>query len=264
MPLIKSNGIELFYEQAGSGQDVILISGFSAPRQSWYPIYQQLAQHCRVTILDNRGVGQSSIPDEPYSIAMMANDVVGLMDALGMEKASVVGHSMGGFIVRALLDTHQHRLNKAVLQCSAFENNPAWRYQVMFSQKLRELDLPRSVQIESMVAFMFGHDFLNDGDKVAEFIRRSTATPKDPVGVRRQNQAIIDFYRQPPKLRIDIPLLGIFGQEDLIVPVSAAQILQAEVPQAEVVILENCGHMAQFEQPAQLVKHLSDFILACC
>ena len=260
MPRITTNEIELVYEQTGSGQDVILISGFSAPRQSWYPIYQQLAQHFRVTILDNRGVGQSSIPDEPYSMHMMANDVVGLMDALGMEKASVVGHSMGGFIVRALLDKHQHRLNKAVMQCSAFENNPAWRYQVMFSQKLRELDLPRSLQLESMVAFMFGHDFLNDTDKVAEFIRRSTATPKDPVGVRRQNQAIIDFYRQPPKLHIDIPLLGIFGQEDLIVPVSAAQTLRAEMPQAEVVILENCGHMAQFEQPAQLIDVLQKFL----
>ena len=260
MPHIKSNGIELFYEQVGEGSDIILISGFSAPRQSWYPIYQQLAQHFRVTILDNRGVGQSSIPDAPYSIAMMADDVVGLMDALGIEKASVVGHSMGGFIVRALLDKHQHRLHAAVLQCSAFENNYAWRYQVMFAQKLRELDLPRSVQMESIVAFMFGRNFLQDENKVQEFIRRSAATPKDPIGVRNQNQAIIDFYRHPPALKVNIPLLGLFGAEDLIVPVHAAQTLQAEISHAQITILENCGHMVQFEQPEALVKYLFDFI----
>ena len=93
MGRVETNGIEIYYEEHGSGEPLLLIMGWGGNAASWHPQIAGLAEHFRVIAFDNRGVGRSSAPDEPYSTAQMADDAVGLMDELEISRAHVFGIS---------------------------------------------------------------------------------------------------------------------------------------------------------------------------
>ncbi|MGB4804689.1 MAG: alpha/beta hydrolase, partial [Anaerolineae bacterium] len=102
MPQIAANGITLHYESAGQGQPLLLITGVGYGAWFWHKLTPDLSHHFQVITFDNRGVGQSSRVYGPYSTALLAADAAGLLDALGIESAYVVGHSLGGFIAQEL------------------------------------------------------------------------------------------------------------------------------------------------------------------
>lgn len=87
MPKIQTNGIEIYYEIHGEGKPLVLISGLGYPSWQWHKMVPLLAEHFQVITFDNRGVGQSDKPAGPYTAGMLAQDTVGLLDALKMDKA---------------------------------------------------------------------------------------------------------------------------------------------------------------------------------
>src|SRR3989442_13121999 len=100
MPTIHANDIDVHYIAAGKGTPVVLLAGFGGDHLSWglqFPAFR--ARHHTVAI-DNRGCGRSSAPDVPYTTALMAEDVIGVVDHLGNEAAHIVGRSVGGVIPR--------------------------------------------------------------------------------------------------------------------------------------------------------------------
>ena len=102
MPKVHANGIEIFYEETGTGEPLLLIAGFACDHTNWSRMIPFLAPRYRVIAFDNRGVGQTSVPNTPYSIAQMAQDAAGLLDVLGLNQVHVAGHSMGGQIAQEL------------------------------------------------------------------------------------------------------------------------------------------------------------------
>src|SRR4029434_10952353 len=106
MPKVKVNGVELHYVESGSGDPLLMIMGFGGDHQAWAFQVPALAEGYRVITFDNRGAGQSEGPDVAYSTAMMADDAVGLLDVLRIERAHVLGVSMGGMIAQELALNH--------------------------------------------------------------------------------------------------------------------------------------------------------------
>ena len=102
MPHLQTNGINMFYEEQGSGDPLLLIMGITAPGAVWEAHADAWQENFRCIMGDNRGVGQSDKPEGPYSSEMMADDYAGLLDELGIEKARVVGCSMGSIIAQQL------------------------------------------------------------------------------------------------------------------------------------------------------------------
>jgi len=102
VPSVTVNGVRLFYEETGrpDAPPLVLIMGWGGDHTAWALQAPAFAAEHRVIVLDNRGAGQSEVPDAPYTIAGMAGDVVGLMDALGIGRAHIWGASMGGMIAR--------------------------------------------------------------------------------------------------------------------------------------------------------------------
>jgi len=115
MPTIQVNDIPLYYEVHGEGQQLALIVGLGIDISEWDGIIRWLAQRNRIIAFDNRGAGRSGKPDLPYTIAMMANDTDGLLRALGIERADILGVSLGGRIALALALEHPERVNKLIL-----------------------------------------------------------------------------------------------------------------------------------------------------
>jgi len=100
MSNVKVNGINMYYRVEGSGKLLVMIMGFGSPHSEWRFQTGLFRKHYRIITFDNRGVGKSDKPPGPYSISMMADDAVGLMNHLGIEKAHVLGVSMGGMIAQ--------------------------------------------------------------------------------------------------------------------------------------------------------------------
>src|SRR5579871_570460 len=115
MPTISVNDIDMYYEVHGEGEPLVLIAGTNSDHTLYRGITPQLAAKYQVIVFDNRGVGQTSKPDIPYSIEMMADDTAGLLDALGITGAHMLGTSMGGRIAVALALRHPRHVKSLIL-----------------------------------------------------------------------------------------------------------------------------------------------------
>jgi pimeloyl-ACP methyl ester carboxylesterase len=132
MPTVQVNDIQMFYELRGEGQPLVLILGMTLDVSEVEPIIGWLAERYRVLTFDNRGAGRTDKPDIPYTIEMMANDTLGLMDAVGIERANVLGISLGGRIALALTLAHPERVEKlALVSTSARVHRRGWRFRVL-------------------------------------------------------------------------------------------------------------------------------------
>ena len=118
MPKARVNGISINYSVEGRGEPLFLIMGFSGSKMAWFFQRGAFRKHFQVVTFDNRGVGQSDKPPGPYSMKMFADDTVGLMDHLGIDKAHVLGASMGGMIAQHIALSHPERVRKLVLSCT--------------------------------------------------------------------------------------------------------------------------------------------------
>ncbi len=117
MPSIETNGIQMYYEEAGAGDPLIMIMGITARGEVWEAHRDAWSPSFRCIMPDNRGVGLSDKPEGLYSSEMMADDYAGLMDALGIPQARVVGVSMGSIIAQQLMLRHPQKVRSAVLMC---------------------------------------------------------------------------------------------------------------------------------------------------
>ena len=116
MPHIFANGAKIAYQQVGEGPDVVLVHGLATNRAFWYlHALQTLKDDCRVTIFDLRGHGYSSMPDNGYTSADMADDLAALMDHLRIEDAVLAGHSFGGVVGLQYGTRHQERVKGLVV-----------------------------------------------------------------------------------------------------------------------------------------------------
>ena len=123
MPRIKTNNVELYCEIHGEGKPLVLISGLGYSSWQWHKLVPFLAEHFQVITFDNRGVGQSDKPAGPYTAQMLAADTVGLLEALNIVTATIMGHSMGGFIAQAIALDFPKRVDRLIL-CSTNFGGP--------------------------------------------------------------------------------------------------------------------------------------------
>ena len=119
MPKIKVNDINIYHEIHGDGFPFLLIRGLSSDVYRWPSSFvKEISHKFKVILFDNRGAGRTDKPDIEYSIKMMADDTVGLMKAMNIEKANILGYSMGGSIAQEVVLNYPERVNKLLL-CGA-------------------------------------------------------------------------------------------------------------------------------------------------
>jgi pimeloyl-ACP methyl ester carboxylesterase len=119
MPFHRVNGIQIYFEEHGQGEPLLLIQGLGYPSGMWFLQIPALSRHFRTIVFDNRGVGKTDKPDEPYSVPLMASDAAGLLAALGIQKTHVVSVSLGGYIAQELALNHPDRVDRLVLMATS-------------------------------------------------------------------------------------------------------------------------------------------------
>ncbi|PIR19951.1 MAG: hypothetical protein COV45_08210 [Deltaproteobacteria bacterium CG11_big_fil_rev_8_21_14_0_20_47_16] len=263
MPKIKtSSGITMYYEQHGQGPDLVLVSGFSSDHNAWIMPLDTLSKKFRVTVFDNRGVGQTDAPQGPYTIAMMAQDTIALMDALSIQSAHVIGHSMGGMILQQICLHYPDRVKKAILNASAAVSPSHASAQIMSFVKQREANVPDEVIIETILPWLYSDTFFNDPEGVAKTIAIIMANPYPQTleGLKAQAHACLE-KELPPKISgIKTPTLVIAGQEDVLFPLHCSEYLHQKIAGSQLAVLSQSGHITQVEQTDLFCKAVVDFL----
>ncbi|NTU54646.1 MAG: alpha/beta fold hydrolase [Anaerolineales bacterium] len=265
MPKAQSNGIELYYEVQGVGKPLVLISGLGYSLWQWHRMVPLLAEHFQVVTFDNRGVGQSDKPAGPYTAQMLAADTVGLLDALNIEKAVILGHSMGGFIAQSMALDFPQRVEKLIL-CSTNFGGP--HHVPVTPEAMKVL---ADVTSDPLTRFKNGLSVStapgwaekNPG-MIEEWVKWRVANPIEPA--HYQAQMAIGLSLMPEaaafedKLpRLDVPTLILFGAHDKVVPPANADLLAQKIAGSQVVIFPDAGHFFPIEIPEAASRTIMDF-----
>ncbi len=265
MPKIKTNNIELYYEIHGAGQPLVLISGLGYPLWQWHKMVPFLAEHFQVITFDNRGVGQSDKPAGPYTAQMLAADTAGLLETLGIEKAIIAGHSMGGFIAQAMALDFPQKVAKLIL-CSTNFGGPHHVPVTAEAMKvLTDVTSDALTRFKNGLAVSTAPDWSEKNpEMIEEWVKWRIANPIDPAPY--QAQMAIGFGLMPEaaafenKLpRLNVPTLILFGAHDKVVPPENASLLAEKISGSKVVILPNAGHFFPIEVAEAASRTITDF-----
>lgn len=257
---IKTNGIEIYYELSGKKDApmVVLSHSLGSSMVMWEPQLAVLEPCFRVLRYDMRGHGESEVTKGAYSLEMLGQDVVGLLDALEIEKAHFVGLSIGGMIGQGLGLDHAGRLLSLTLCDTApvlpEEAKPLFR---------ERMDLARTQGMASLVegtlARWFTPPFLEKAPLMVGRIKAQVeATPVD--GFIGCSQAIMDLNYIDRLAAIDLETLIIVGEEDIGTPVASAEAIQAEISNSRLVVLPSAMHLCNIEQAEAFNTALMDFL----
>jgi len=268
------NGIDVYYEEQGQGDPLLLIMGLAADSLAWMFQLPDFSKHFRTIVFDNRGVGRSSKPAGPYSIAEMAEDAAGVLDALDVRRAHVVGVSMGGMIAQELTLRHPERVRGLVLACTYAKPDAAIERQFETSLGVfggsRGADGSINIDLGKLDPMMFFQHLLPTVFN-AEFIL--TELPKlmqvfsgalqhgfsmDAIMsqvVATQGHDTVDRLGQ-----IKAPTLVLTGNSDLLIPSTCSDVLAAKIPGAKLVKIPGGSHGFNFETPDAFNKAVLDFL----
>ena len=241
----ESERARISYETAGSGEPVVLIAGFGAAGSYWRRMIPLLDGY-RVVTLDNRGVGCTEY-DGPFSIADMADDVIAVMDDIGIPRAHVVGWSMGSHIARKLAGRHPGRLTDLTLIGTYLERPARSDYMLRgMTGMVLEGKAPIECLYRSINAFCMTESTFRRFEREG----REVPLPRDavdPRGLILQMDAIGDNDSGKPDLGISVPTMLIHGDEDIMVPCEQGMLVAERIPGSRMVLLKGQGHGIPFD-----------------
>ena len=256
MPTIQVNDINLFYKVQGRGDPLVLICGFGSNHTHWKELIEPLSKKFQLLLFDNRGTGQTDVPDSDYSIAMMASDTAALMEALSIKSAYILGHSMGSAILQQLCLTHPHIVKKALLLNSFETLNPTISLQLDTTAKLLKAEVPIPLIIETLIPWLFGTNFLSKPQNIQVALNHflNDPYPQTPTGFFGQLAALKTFDLRSQLSSITTPTLIATGDQDLYTLPSQSHYLHNHIPSSQLKVLKGAGHMIPYEQPQELFE----------
>jgi 3-oxoadipate enol-lactonase len=249
--------VKITWESTGAGPPLLLIQGLGYGRWGWEPIVPGLAARHRVILFDNRGIGDSDKPAGPYTAAQMAGDALQVLDEAGVERAHVLGASLGGMIAQELAVAAPARVDKLILCCTT----PGGASTVPMPEVTVRLfaeapTLAPEVALRRFVENALGAD--PPAELVDELFARRVANPPDPEGWQAQAAAGLGF--QGVEGEIATPTLIVGGTADNVVDYRNAEVLAARIPGSRIELLDGAGHLFFWEQPDESVRIINEFL----
>jgi pimeloyl-ACP methyl ester carboxylesterase len=262
---VRANGQELYFESHGEGPALVLVMGIGYDSSLWtlaqVPV---LSTQFRVILVDNRDAGRSSRAREPYTIADMADDVAGLLDALGIQRSHLLGLSMGGLIALEFALRHGDQLDRLVLTGtgaaparSAVDPVPIWSW-------IKSNDPTGEIFGAQQLVSLFSTAFLRDHQAVRETAQLLAANPypMGPEAYGRQADAYRDFDALDRLAAIAAQTLVIVGEQDLLTPPWIAREVAEAIPGARLEVIRGDGssHVVPLERPKEFNQLVLDFL----
>jgi pimeloyl-ACP methyl ester carboxylesterase len=252
-------GLELAYDEAGSGIPLLLVHGWPHDRTMWAGQLGGLATYARVLAPDLRGVGGSTVRG-PYTIDQYADDLAAFLKALGIARAVVCGLSMGGYIAFSMLRRHRDHIRGLVLAdtraTADTDELRANRTKLIALIEREGMGALATKQVPSTL----GRSTLERQPELVETVHRMMASmpAEGAIGALRAMAARADST--PLLGTIDVPTLAVGGAEDGVTPPEVLRAMAAAIPRSRVEILEQGGHLCPLERPAAFNHVVSEFL----
>jgi pimeloyl-ACP methyl ester carboxylesterase len=242
---------QLHWESTGEGPPVLLVMGLGLSGGAWWRTVDTLSRRFRVITFDNRGAGRSRGLTPAYTTEALADDAVAVLDAIGIERASVYGLSLGGMVAQQLALRHPRRVRSLVLGATTPGGRRAQFAddQVMAFFRGRG-DLPREEAAWASVAYNYGRRCRDEhADRIAEDIRRRLSSEFDEAAYQAQLMAAALHNCASRLHRIGVPTLVVHGEDDRVVPVANAHLMASRLRRGRLHLLAGTGHLYTTEAP---------------
>lgn len=269
---IPINGLDVHVKTSGQGQPVyVLLHGFGASLYSWDAVFPTFAQMGRVIAYDRPAFGLTERPMQwdgpnPYSPEAQVDMLLGLLNHFGVEKAVLVGNSAGGTVAMQFTLAHPDRVSALVLVDPAVYaggGSPAWLRPLLATPQMRRLGPLFARQIETRGMQLISTAWHDPAKIPAQTFERY----RKPLQVENWDKALWEFTlasrgaNLPARLgELTLPVLVISGDDDRIVPTAESIRLAGELPNAELVVIEQAGHVPHEERPQTFLDAVSAFI----
>jgi len=270
---VEINGLKVHYKIAGQGKPVlVLLHGFAASLFSWREVMAPLAQRGTVIAFDRPAFGLTQRPmpgewqgENPYTSEYQARLTVGLLDALGVDKAILVGNSAGGSVAVLTALRYPERVSALVLVDAAIYSggSPSLLRPLFQTPQMRRLG-PLFVRSIARWGEDFGRSAWHDPSRLTPEI---WAGYKKPLQAQNWDRALWEFTASSQPLHLSeqldqlrLPVLVITGDDDRIVPTAQSIRLAGELPNASLQVIANCGHVPHEECPEPFLRAVNDFL----
>ena len=235
---------DIHYEEHGSGEPLLLVSGLGGTAAYWKPNLPALAAKYRVIVHDHRGAGQSAHSKIRYSVEQMTDDVLALMDHLEIGRAHVVGHSTGGAIGQILATRNPDRLRKLVLFATWTTADKFFR-QLFAARRVLLTQVGKEAYVRAGTLFLYPPSWIKANEKmIDERENLAIAAFAPPEVVASRIDAIVAFDRTAELAKIRTPTLVLCARDDFITPAYFSEELAQRIPGAKLVLLPEGGHCA--------------------
>ena len=243
---------------------VLLVHGLGYARWGWDGLPERLTDAgLDVVLFDNRGIGDSDVPPGPYTAAGMATDAVAVLDAAGLDRAHVVGSSLGGMIAQELALGWPDRVDRLVL----LSTTPGGSDAAPMPQQTVDLleRMPGMQPVEALHAAI--SNALAPGQLAAQpelvdrILQHRLDAPQDPAGWQAQAHAGTTYDGGDRLEDITVPTLVLHGDADVVVAPANGRLLAARIPDARLVELPGHGHLPFWEDPDRVAQELADFLV---
>lgn len=263
MEQVAVRDLKICCKSVGAGYPLVLIMGFTANMDWWDPEFiDALSRRFHVVIFDNRGSGRTVTPDDGmFTCEMFADDTIALMNAKGIERANILGMSMGGLIAQELAIKYPERVNNLILACTFCGG----QHMIQASDEVMKIMMDRSGGIDGLfdrtLKLMFTKDFLNVNENyVNNFKERYFRAPISDANTVRQFIACAkaDTFNRLPEIK-NRTLIAT-GTDDPLIPPQNSRILAERIPGAKLIEYPGCSHGFISQLRDIFIKDLLDFI----
>jgi pimeloyl-ACP methyl ester carboxylesterase len=258
--------IEIAYKTFGRGEPMLLISGSGNVMDVW-PSYflNELAKGHEVTIFDNRGVGNTTEGTKPFSVKQFANDTLGLMNNLGIQKADVLGFSMGSFVAQQLVVTYPEKVNRLILYGASCGGQEGIPQNPKVITALSDFVNNRTKDTNAFLEVTFPLKWIKENPNFLELIPKTSETILSTT-IKKQFEinedwlstnwsGVCDLLQEVTK-----PILVITGTEDEAIPSGNSLILVNKIPGSWLVQIKDAGHGLMYQYPEIFAEIVETFL----
>lgn len=245
------NGVEIAYEDHGSGPAVVLLHGYPFNRSLWRDQVSALRDDFRVIVPDLRGHGESAVTSGTATMEAMANDVAALLDLLDISQATIGGLSMGGYVALAFSRLFPSRVQSLVLAATRAQadTDEAKQNRAVQAEKARTEGMKGIADM--MLPKLLIPETVAKRPEVVKHVRGMMAST-NPEGAAAALQGMALRQDQTSFLpQIKAPTLILVGREDVITPVADSELMHREISGSQLRVIENAGHVVNLERPEQ-------------
>lgn len=260
MPSATINGLEIAYTDQGAGTPVVFIHGYPLNRTMWEPQVKGLSDKARVIAIDLRGHGESQAPIWLTTVDIYADDVRGLLDHLGIDKAVIAGFSMGGYVALAFMRRYPERARGLILADTRPQPDAPEGKAARFQSALTAQQKGAGAIAEAMIGRLVSQKSLDERPQLVQQARAIM----ESIPVQGIAGDLMAMAERPDSVEmlssIRVPTLVVVGEVDALTPPADSQLMAERIAGAKLVTIPGAAHLSNMEEPDTFNRAVGDFL----